>query len=96
MKKIIFNITCVIIVFVHLTSYSKEKTVEKVELISPAIKEAFGSNIDLNNLPNYENQKAPTYITKDNTNGNTISNSIVTLGRVLFYDKNLSYDNSIS
>lgn len=61
-----------------------------------AITTAFGTNIDPNNLANYANQTIPNYIRKDNTNGNTITNAKATLGRVLFYDKNLSIDNSIS
>jgi len=62
----------------------------------PAVKRTFGTNIDLNNLAQYANQTIPSYITKDNTNGNNITNSKATLGRVLFYDKNLSIDNTIS
>lgn len=62
----------------------------------PAIETAFGSNIDLSNLANYASQGKPAYITKDNTGGNTITNAKATLGRVLFYDKNLSIDNTVS
>ncbi len=61
-----------------------------------AIKVAFGNNIDPNNLSNYANQGKPAYINKDNTGANPITNAKATLGRVLFYDKNLSIDNSIS
>ena len=63
-----------------------------------AIKVAFGLNIDPTNLANYANQGKPAYLNpaKDNTGGNAITNSKATLGRVLFYDKNLSIDNSIS
>ena len=50
--------------------------------------------IDLDNLFNYANQPIPTYITKDNTGTNTITDEIATLGRVLFYDKNLSANNT--
>jgi cytochrome c peroxidase len=56
----------------------------------------FGNKIDPDNLANYANQAKPAYITKDNTAGNAIDNKKATLGRVLFYDKNLSIDNSIS
>lgn len=53
--------------------------------------------IDLDNLLNYENQAIPAYITKDNTPAdNAITDEGATLGRVLFYDKKLSADNSIS
>ena len=62
----------------------------------PAIKSTFGSEIDVNNLANYANQTKPTYITKDNTGNNPITNAKATLGRVLFYDKNLSVTNTIS
>ncbi|MBL7902229.1 MAG: T9SS type A sorting domain-containing protein [Bacteroidia bacterium] len=53
--------------------------------------------IDLNNLFNYAGQGHPNYIVKDNTPaGNAISNGGATLGRVLFYDKKLSANNTIS
>jgi len=45
---------------------------------------------------NYANQAVPNYITKDNTRGNTITNAGAALGRVLFYDRQLSVDGSIS
>jgi cytochrome c peroxidase len=54
------------------------------------------SAIDIDNLLNYENQSIPNYITKDNTAGNAITNEGATLGRVLFYDKNLSVNNTIA
>lgn len=62
----------------------------------PAILEIFGSNINPGDLPNYEAQETPDYITKDNSNGNQISNEVATLGRVLFYDRKLSVGNQIS
>ncbi len=52
--------------------------------------------IDLQNLFNYEDQAIPNYITKDNTDGNPITNEAATLGRVLFYDTQLSSANTIS
>ena len=57
---------------------------------------AFGSNIDLNNLVDYAGQAKPSYIVKDNTGNNGITNAKATLGRVLFYDKRLSIDSSIA
>lgn len=62
----------------------------------PSVEAEFGSKIDLNNLANYANQSIPNYITKDNTGGNPITDKGATLGRVLFYDKNLSSNNTIS
>ncbi|MEK0441321.1 MAG: hypothetical protein RL403_299 [Bacteroidota bacterium] len=61
-----------------------------------AVKEVFGTKIDPNNLPNYANQSIPNYIRKDNTGTNPITNEKAILGRVLFYDKNLSIDNTVS
>ncbi len=53
--------------------------------------------IDLSALQNYANQGKPVYIRKDNTPaGNQISNAGATLGRVLFYDKRLSRNNTVS
>ncbi len=62
----------------------------------PNVTATFGNNINLNNLENYANQTIPRYITKDNTLSNPITNKGATLGRVLFYDKNLSKNNTIS
>lgn len=56
----------------------------------------FGGKIDLNQLSNYEAQARPAYILQDNTNINPITDEGATLGRVLFYDVNLSVDNNIS
>jgi cytochrome c peroxidase len=61
-----------------------------------AIKATFGTKVDPNNLLNYANQGKPAYIVKENTGGNPITNTKATLGRVLFYDKNLSIDNTVS
>jgi len=62
----------------------------------PNISTAFGTTINLNSLANYANQAKPNYIVKDNTGANPITNAKATLGRVLFYDKSLSINNSIS
>ena len=61
-----------------------------------AIKLTFGTNIDPLSLLNYANQAIPNYINKDNTGNNVITNAKASLGRVLFYDKNLSTTNTIS
>ena len=50
----------------------------------PFVEAEFGSTIDLNNLANYANQTVPSYITKDNSQGNAITDAGATLGRVLF------------
>jgi cytochrome c peroxidase len=57
----------------------------------------FTAFIDLSNLFDYQNQTIPPYILKDNTPlNNEITNQGATLGRVLFYDKNLSANNTIA
>lgn len=61
-----------------------------------AIETTFGDNLHMSNLLNYGNQNIPNYITKDNGINNPIDDKIATLGRVLFYDVNLSSNNTIS
>lgn len=53
--------------------------------------------IDLAALPNYADQPIPAYVLKDNTlEENPMSNVGAMLGRVLFYDKRLSRNNTVS
>jgi len=71
------------------------------KLVNIILLVAFGwmlisATIDLDNLFNYANQDIPDYITKDNTDGNPIDDKTATLGRVLFYDKNLSNNRTIA
>jgi cytochrome c peroxidase len=66
------------------------------ELEGKTVAEQFGGRIDIHNLPNYSNQDIPDYILQDNSKFNPITNEGAILGRVLFYDKILSLDNSIS
>jgi len=58
--------------------------IKKVLSIDPAL------------LENYATQGKPAYVNKDNTAANPITDKTATLGRVLFYDKNLSINNTIS
>lgn len=62
----------------------------------PAIATTFTNTIDVSNLDNYANQTIPSYITKDNGTLNPITDKGATLGRVLFYDTNLSSNNTIA
>jgi cytochrome c peroxidase len=101
MTKMQITIGTVFTVLIIAVSCSKNETtpVTPVVVVDPyaAIKAAFGTKIDPTNLANYASQPRPAYIGgKDNTGGNNITNAKATLGRVLFYDKNLSIDNSIS
>ena len=57
----------------------------------------FAGTIDLNLLFDYSNLSIPSYINEDNTpNSNPITDEGATLGRVLFYDTNLSLTNTVS
>jgi cytochrome c peroxidase len=53
-------------------------------------------SIDPAALENYAAQGKPAYVNKDNTGANAITDKAATLGRVLFYDKNLSTNNTIA
>ena len=83
-------------VIVAVACSKKESVNTQIPISYQAIKTAFGDNINMNNLAEYAGQTKPNYILKDNTGGNTITNSKATIGRVLFYDKSLSVNNSIS
>ena len=101
MTKLQILIASVFTLLIAAVGCSKSDTTAVIPVvIDPyaAIKVAFGTNIDPASLANYANQGKPAYLNpaKDNTGGNNITNSKATLGRVLFYDKNLSIDNSIS
>ena len=58
-------------------------------------------NLDLNNLFNYVQPLLPTYYNAtvaatDNTPPGAVSNAVATLGRVLFYDRRLSVNDSVA
>jgi cytochrome c peroxidase len=97
-KTTIITVLSVIVIAFQFCSKTETVSPTTVTTIDPyaAIKATFGTNIDPNNLGNYANQGRPNYIVKENTGANPITNAKATLGRVLFYDKNLSIDNSIS
>jgi cytochrome c peroxidase len=84
-----------VLLFSTLISCNKSDDYQDIPTY-PNVAAAFGNNIDPNHLDNYANQVVPAYITKDNTQGNTITDKGATLGRVLFYDKKLSSNNTIS
>lgn len=95
MRKTLLVLT--LIALISIISCSKSSSGDTGSGASyPAITAAFGGNIDPQNLINYAGQTVPPYIGKDNARGQTTSNAKATLGRVLFYDKALSIDNSIS
>ena len=96
MRKIPLIFSGIVSVVVLLVACSKADNTQTTQTVYAAIATAFGAQIDLNNLANYAAQPKPAYITKDNTGNNPITNAKATLGRVLFYDKKLSIDNTIS
>ena len=100
MTKLQISIATVFILLIAAVSCSKSDTTTITPVVVDpyaAIKATFGTKVDPTNLVNYANQARPAYIGgKDNTGGNNITNAKATLGRVMFYDKNLSIDNSIS
>jgi cytochrome c peroxidase len=96
MRKIPLIFSGIVAVIVLLVACSKADTPATGGNVFTAVAAAFGAQIDLNNLANYAAQSKPAYITKDNTGNNSITNAKATLGRVLFYDKKLSIDNTIS
>ena len=104
-NQVIIGIFCLIIVLVScsksdvtlvqtMNSTATGNTTPAV--LYAAIKAAFGTSIDPANLIDYANQSKPNYINKDNSGANGITNAKATLGRVLFYDNNLSVNNTIS
>lgn len=56
----------------------------------------FAGRLDLSDPHNYADQAIPDYIDRDNTAENAISDARATLGRVLFYDRQLSATRTIS
>jgi len=94
MKKIQLTIAAICAIVFVVISCSKNDTI--ITNTTSAIEQAFGTNINISALANYANQGKPAYIVKDNTGINAISDAKATVGRVLFYDKNLSIDNTIS
>ncbi|SEF68577.1 cytochrome c peroxidase [Halpernia humi] len=94
----ILAFVCLAVVF-SFYSCSSDTSIEGTPVTAetyPNVTATFGNNINLNALENYANQTKPAYINKDNTTVNPITDKGATLGRVLFYDKNLSKNNTIS
>jgi cytochrome c peroxidase len=56
----------------------------------------FDGRLNLSDPFNYASQSIPDYIDRDNTGQNTITDAQATLGRVLFYDRQLSATRTIS
>jgi cytochrome c peroxidase len=85
--------TFLLLILFHLSCNKNENSSSSDQSV---IDQTFKGSINLNQLENYSNQSKPSYITRDNSNGNQINDAVATLGRVLFYDKKLSVNNSVS
>ena len=96
MRNIQFLLLSTIALAVTSCSNSSDSNDDVATTLYPNVNARFTGKIDLVNLANYANQTIPAYITKDNTIGNPITDKGATLGRVLFYDTNLSSNNTIS
>lgn len=86
--------TSLLLLLVVFVACSDDGDPQKPEWL--AIRSTFGSTIDPDNLTDYSGQSKPGYITRDNTRDNPIDDAQATLGRVLFYDPQLSIDNTVS
>lgn len=91
MKNILTLVVCSIL-FISCNKSDPYQAIDNFE----NVKATFGTTIDLDNLDNYANQNIPNYIVKDNSTLNPVTDKGATLGRILFYDKNLSSTNTIS
>lgn len=61
-----------------------------------AVALTFAGALDLDNLPDYANQPVPRYVRKNNSPSAIVTDAGATLGRVLFHDRSLSVDRTIS
>ncbi len=84
-----------LIVFSIISCDNSEQSEDYIPTDQAILESAFGSNIDLSQTVDYRNLNVPAYIRFANT-GNAIDNEKAVLGRILFYDKQLSVDNTIA
>ncbi len=84
------------LLFLLVSCGSNDDDTQYQTISSPNVTAAFGNNINLNQLSNYAQQFVPPYITRTNAPAASITDKGATLGRVLFYDKKLSSNNTVS
>ncbi len=95
-KNTFVTLSLVAVLTSALLVQSCKKTKTNNTQSTTAIEATFKGSIDLNHLENYAGQTIPGYIRKDNTGANHITDKGATLGRVLFYDKKLSVNNTVA
>ncbi len=84
------------VLLLSLLLFSCKDTLDTAVTADPYTEIKKALSIDPAALENYAAQGKPAYVNKDNTAANPITDKAATLGRVLFYDKNLSVNNSFS
>jgi cytochrome c peroxidase len=94
--KIILQVSLFFLIIFSCSSYNTTTNELEDTIANPVDLSSYFS-VDFNALPNYANQDIPNYITKDNTPAsNPITDQGAILGRILFYDTNLSSDNTVA
>lgn len=63
---------------------------------NPVLEKYFGDNIRNDRWDAYDQMDIPSYIQADNAPGFSLDNLKASIGRILFYDKNLSVDGTVS
>ena len=76
------------------TADTTAATTSTTDTSTAVLSKTFGTQINTSQWANYSGQTIPAYIVKRNAGG--VDNARATLGRVLFYDKNLSIENTVS
>ena len=95
--KSLITLSCIALSLFLAAACSKQEAANTAQPVSyPAVAARFNGKINLENLENYAGLQVPAYINRNNAPGFVLNNAKATLGRVLFYDKQLSIDNSIS
>ena len=97
MNKVV-NTTSLIFIslFLLIACNKTEENNSATDFKHSAIDATFNGIISIDDVYDYQNEKIPAYITKANGLNNPQNNKKITLGRVLFYDVNLSVDNTVS
>ena len=90
------SVLALVILLILFGCSSSDDPVSPTPISGEAIKAEFAGRIDPDNLPNYANQDVPSYINQDNGRQSPITDEGALLGRVLFYDKMLSIDGTLS
>ncbi|WP_405376968.1 cytochrome-c peroxidase [Nonlabens sp. Asnod3-A02] len=84
-----------LLAILFLTTSCENDEEEYIATDQSILNAVFGDNIDLEHTVEYQNFDVPSYI-RFTASGNTIDNKKALLGRILFYDQQLSVNNSIS